>query len=76
MFSVCVVSVILSADTTAGGLFFFNPVLVCKVLRLSLKPRYATPGNASKDLPIAIILKQGFYRVAALPIPQLRGDGI
>ena len=31
--------------------FFKYPVLVFKVLRLSLKPRYATPGNASKDLP-------------------------
>jgi len=31
--------------------FFKNPVLVLKVLRLSLKPGQATPGNASKDLP-------------------------
>jgi len=32
-------------------IFFLYPVLVFKVLRLSLKPGQATPGNASKDLP-------------------------
>jgi len=34
-----------------NSVFFLNPVLVFKVLRLSLKPGQATPGNASKDLP-------------------------
>jgi len=33
--------------------FFLYPVLVFKVLRLSLKPGQATPGNASKEtLPL------------------------